>query len=348
MKSADEFDAVVIGSGPTGSTAAKVLAEGGARVLLTERCKLPRYKSCSGMLIKKTVDLVREIFGEEVPRSVMCTPVENHGMVLTDDKGCATAFCQQGWNVWRSAFDCCLARLAEKSGAVIRDETVALSCEQSESGVTLALRGRTDTEVRAAYIIDCEGVVGSFKRKLLPQNSGYITTFQTFNDASVDLDPHLFYAYLQPELSEYDAWFNVKDDTVVLGVSAKNPERIPAYYATFLRYMEQNHGLRIRKRIREEKWLMPRILPDYPIDYGMGRVLFAGEIAGFLNPMGEGISAGIESGRAAANAVLQYFADPAAVLRQYRAETTDLRNYMKRQWSLAARLSDAFDEMKSE
>ena len=27
-----------------------------------------------------------------------------------------------------------------------------------------------------------------------------------------------------------------------------------------------------------------------------GRVLFAGEIAGFLNPMGEGISAGMESG----------------------------------------------------
>jgi len=37
------YDIIVIGAGPTGSTAAKVLAEKGLRVLLVERCKLPRY-----------------------------------------------------------------------------------------------------------------------------------------------------------------------------------------------------------------------------------------------------------------------------------------------------------------
>lgn len=40
---------------------------------------------------------------------------------------------------------------------------------------------------------------------------------------------------------------------------------------------------------------MPRIGQECKIDYGIGRVIFAGEIAGFLNPMGEGISAGMES-----------------------------------------------------
>ena len=37
---------------------------------------------------------------------------------------------------------------------------------------------------------------------------------------------HYFYAYLQPELSEYDAWFNVKDEMLVLGVSVKDTSRI--------------------------------------------------------------------------------------------------------------------------
>ena len=52
---------------------------------------------------------------------------------------------------------------------------------------------------------------GALKRKLAPGPAQYITTFQTFNEGRIALDPHYFYAYLQPELSEYDAWFNVKD-----------------------------------------------------------------------------------------------------------------------------------------
>lgn len=53
------YDVIVVGAGPAGSTAAKVLADKELHVLLVERHKLPRYKSCSGVLIQKTMDLVR-------------------------------------------------------------------------------------------------------------------------------------------------------------------------------------------------------------------------------------------------------------------------------------------------
>ena len=99
------YDAVVAGAGPAGAAAAKALCEAGRRVLLVERFRLPRYKSCSGILIKKSLGLVKQYFGEEVPSAVCCAPVENRGMIFTDDKGREYAFRQEGRNVWRSAFD---------------------------------------------------------------------------------------------------------------------------------------------------------------------------------------------------------------------------------------------------
>lgn len=68
------YDVVVVGAGPAGSTAAKILAERGMRVLLVERHKLPRYKSCSGVLIQKSIDLVQYYYRKEVPLSATCTP----------------------------------------------------------------------------------------------------------------------------------------------------------------------------------------------------------------------------------------------------------------------------------
>lgn len=87
---------------------------------------------------------------------------------------------------------------------------------------------------------------------------------------------------------------------------------------------------------------MPRILPECPIDYGTGRVLFAGEAAGLLNPMGEGISAGLECGFAAAEAIRQGNFDVESVYSAYKNNCYALRNYMKRQWNYVAFMSDKF------
>ena len=161
------YDVIIIGAGPTGSTAAKVLAENGYKVLLAEKFKLPRYKSCSGQLIKKTLDLVQMYFGEAVPASTMCTPTENRGMVFTNDKGKEYRFEQPGLNVWRSSFDNWLATKAAECGAAVKDETAVLSCSESDGFVTVTLRGEQTYTETAKYILDCEGVVGALKRKLL-------------------------------------------------------------------------------------------------------------------------------------------------------------------------------------
>ena len=342
----EAVDVLVVGAGPAGTTAAKVLAGKGFRVLLAERCKLPRYKSCSGVLIQKTMTLICQIFGKTPPALVTCSPAENRGMVFTDDRGKSYRFEQPGLNVWRDRFDFWLASEASRCGAEILDGTEVTDCKETDGGVLAALQGKKTGLVQAKFLVDCEGVTGVLKRKLTGGARDFITTFQTFNRGTVALDSHYFYAYLQPEFSEYDAWFNVKDDLLVLGVSVKDRGKISGFYQKFTAYLAEHHQLCIQEQLRQESWLMPRILPGCPVFTGSDRILFAGETAGFLNPMGEGISAAIESGYHAAYAIASAWETPEKAKERYRERIQPLAAYMRRHWDFTARLAAPFKNMK--
>lgn len=348
-------DVIVLGAGPTGCTAAHELVSNGYKVLLVERNSLPRNKSCSGILIKRTMDLVQRFFGEQVPDHTCCAPYDNRGMVLFTDAGEELRFEQPGRNIWRSSFDHWLAQKAAERGAQLRTETAATGYEEKPGEIRVRLKtagtGSVEYTETARMVIVCTGV-GSGLGLTGRQAAAPVFTYQTFCRGSVELDPHYFYAFLQPRFSRYDAWFNVKDDYLIFGVASPDAKTLHDYHEEFLRHMETAYRAQATPH-HAEQWLMPQIVPGCPLVLGRNRILVAGEAAGFLNPMGEGISDGMESGYHAARAIIEAGSEHhsreqacESIQARYRQKIEGLHKYMRRQWNFIGHTTGTFNHMK--
>lgn len=112
-----DYDVVIVGAGPAGSSAALFLAEAGARVALIDAARFPRKKTCAGWVNGKAVR--QYAFVDAARRRVKAAPFRRlvfHSPDLAQEAeygGRAYA----GYIVERDRFDAALLKAAQKAGA---------------------------------------------------------------------------------------------------------------------------------------------------------------------------------------------------------------------------------------
>src|SRR6476660_5158489 len=126
MNTSQEYDVIVIGGGPGGSTAAGVLASKGRRVVLLEKEKFPRYHIGESLIPYTYFPLERMGLIERMKTSHF---VKKHSVQFVSSDGRAShpfyffkhlkheAACT--WQVLRSEFDQILMDNAREKGAEV-------------------------------------------------------------------------------------------------------------------------------------------------------------------------------------------------------------------------------------
>ena len=295
-----QYDAVIVGGGPSGATAATTLARAGRSVLLLDRAG--RIKPCGGAVPP------RAIKDFDIPDSMIVAKATCARMIAPSAKTVDMPVGNNGYvgMVDREHFDEWLRARAALAGAERRSGTYETLERDADGTAVIAYRdGRSGDvmRVRAKAVIGADGARSGVARGNLkgadkmPCVFAYHEIIKTpesgFDRARCDV-------FYQGQFSpDFYAWVFPHGDTasVGLGSAQKGFALRPATKA-----LRESIGLADAETIRVEGAPIP-LKPLKRWDNGRDLVV-CGDAAGVVAPAsGEGIYYAMECGRMAANAV---------------------------------------------
>ncbi|MGE0463684.1 MAG: NAD(P)/FAD-dependent oxidoreductase [Vicinamibacterales bacterium] len=295
-------DVIVIGGGPAGSSAARALVQAGLDVVVFDRARFPRDKTCAGWITPAVVDLVQLPIAE-YGASRVCQPITGFRTARMGRRLIHTRFgTTVSYGIRRVEFDEYLLR---RSGATVVDGTPVTRLAR-EGGRWLV----NDTHA-APVIIGAAGHQCPVARHLGARPSGEhaiaaqevefrLTPDQQARCRVAADTPEL---YLCPDLRGY-GWCFRKGDHLNVGLGRLDSHDLPRHVRAFRDELMASGGVPpdMPTAWKGHAYLLRDRSPRPVLGDG---ALLVGDAAGLAATMsGEGIRPAIESGLAAARAII--------------------------------------------
>lgn len=161
------WDAIIIGGGPAGSTAATTLAKAGRKVLVLEKETFPRFHVGESLLpynqkIFNDLGVATKVkaAGFMVKRGAQfIMGNDTHGVRLNFSKGSFTEY-PESIQVERSKFDDLLLRHSRDCGAEVQEGCLVLEHQVGEDQVSVRYRQAdgSENQVSARFLMDASGL----------------------------------------------------------------------------------------------------------------------------------------------------------------------------------------------
>jgi geranylgeranyl reductase family protein len=310
------YDAIVVGMGPAGSTAAYELSRAGASVLGLDKQLHPRYKVCGGGLSVRIDRILDADFKSVVEHTI-------HGVQFSyagQDPFFIPSASPIAYMVMRDRFDHLLVEKARRAGTEIHEGEQAQTFIPIENGIEVVTdRGR----YRAKVLIGADGANSVVAQQLFPSR-------RMRGRPSLESEIGIGQAPVYPGEGKV---------LIDLGATARGyawifpkSERLSIGVAEFRGLTTSPRGV-FQRFIRDEKGLAPFSVPSptghpLPLYTAVGssarrglvsqRALLVGDAGHLVDPLfGEGIYYAIRSGQMAAASVLDTFHDRRKTLQEY-------------------------------
>jgi len=309
------FDVAVVGAGPAGATAARRLAMAGVSVVLLEKERLPRYKTCGGGLVYRGRCALDIDISPAIEAEIFLVRLNMLDSGLKFDVRYDQPIVTM---VMRDRFDMLLSDAAVKAGVVLKTGFAVQSADFLVDGIRLHGTGEP---VCARCAIAADGANSHMARlagwppirKLAPALEC---------ELEVDGDTHARFA----GLARFDfdlpsngySWVFPKKHHLSVGVGLFGGRKGGNLHHALRSYLGQL-GLAHASRENVHGYVVPLI----PREKGFvqKRVFLVGDAAGLADPVSaEGISPAIRSGEMAASALIDAAMDVEAAAATYQQE----------------------------
>jgi len=310
-----KYDVVVVGAGPAGSTAAKFLSEKGISVLLVDKSKFPRDKSCGGGMPIRVLKEYKYIEESDLIEScsyggfAYSPSLKFTGEVKRNEPYIAM--------VLRKKFDFGLVNFAIKGGATFIDGISVDDIEILKDKVKILFNDGTEVESR--IVVGADGVWSdvAIKTGLSQKHKNYgLSIFQEYSMDIQTLDQYftkkrLFHVHFFVKGINGYGWVFPKKEHINIGVvemqRKKNSEEktnLKKVFNEYIQLLKENEIIPSNLKVGK---LKGAALPNCPVEKTYAdRILLCGDAAGLVHPLtGEGIEYAMSSGRIAADVIAE-------------------------------------------
>ncbi len=326
-----KFDVVIVGAGPSGAICGAALAARGARVLVVEKDKFPRYKTCAGGITLKTKNAVPFDISSVISRRIRRV---EFSYKLRDCfiRETAEPFM---FTVRRPEFDALLMHRAVASGAQFTDRLRFVDLKFRSDDIEVITDSGT---FRTRILVGADGANSRVVKKLrLTQCRRYSLGLELEIKENRDDEEtiHLDYGTLP---SGY-AWIFPKQGESAVGVGGPvaSAKLLRPYLTDFLQYKNFAGPGPVRYRGH----LLPLRYGTEPLH--THRALIVGDAAGLIDHLtGEGIYSAVRSGQIAAEVISDYLNGKTASLENY---TSRIQDELMKDIRASARALRVFDSL---